>query len=126
MIPEKPPGQSAVIFKILIIKLSFPFVGHLVRRAKAFRWRSGRQRHPGVQSGAATRLGTDDQLPGAPLPDGLRTVRAERVRTEIKRGEEPVGGLTLAGAGQEEGTDRQRGTPAASRCRQTGPRTPTD
>ena len=65
--------------------------GHLVRSVKAFRWRSGRQRHPGVQSGTASRLTSDDQLPEAllPLPDGLHTLRAERVRTEINRGEEP-------------------------------------
>jgi len=75
------------------------FSGHLV--TSVFRLRSGRQRHPGVQSGTASRLTADDQLSEAPpqLPDGLRALRVQRARTEIIWGEEP-GGSTLTGAGK--------------------------
>ncbi|KAG7231364.1 hypothetical protein INR49_012204 [Caranx melampygus] len=101
---------------------------HLVRSAAAFRWRSGRQRHPGVLSGTASSLTTrqpaSEALP--PLPDGLQTLRAERLRTEINRGEEPGG--ESSPEQEREGTwlGEERSAQGALRCRQTGPRTPTD
>lgn len=63
----------------------------------------------------------DDQLPEAlpPPPDGLRTLRgAERVRTEINRGEEPGGAnaRSLTGAGKEGivRSDRTKGSTMSS------------
>lgn len=72
--------KSLIINQNVLLCLCFvSFAGHLVRSAEAFRWRSGRQRHPGVQSGTASRLASDK-------PASWSTVR-----TENNRGEEPGG-----------------------------------
>lgn len=108
--------KSKIINQNVFCLVPISFAGHLVRSAEAFRWRSGRQRHLGVQSGTASRLTT--RRPASwrllPLPDGLQTLRAERVRTEINRGEEPGGERSPGQEREGIGEERTRGSTMSS------------
>lgn len=130
-VPLKEDSTACVNPNVLPwhFSLSLPSAGHLVRSAQAFRWRRGRQRHPGLWRGTASHLKANDLiLEGlVPLPDGLGTLRAEWLRAEPtaerSRGgerspEQEKGGHCSVG---RQGEERK-----VSGCRPTGPRTPTD
>ena len=98
--------------------------GHLVRIAAGFRWRSGRQRHPGVQSGSASLLTTRQPASRSAAARWTANSESRVSQDRNQRGEEPGGERS---PGQErEGTGWERRGREAPRCRQTGPRTPTD
>lgn len=77
----------------------FPSVADLLRRS---------QRHPGVQCGTASRLGTNQQLPEDLLPDGPHTLREEPLGTRTSGGEDLVR-PTLTGAGTVAQRGEERG-----------------